>query len=79
MVDLVIFKEKLREVISQNYEIEFLGKNFDHIVNLISETKAEKIYAWIKDVIEKEIQPITIGSKKPYKDWSINQLLVFSL
>ena len=77
MVNPIKFKKELERLLLQEYEIEFLGKNFDQIVNLISETKAERIYAWIKDVIEKQIQPITIGSKKQYKDWTINQLLVF--
>jgi hypothetical protein len=77
MVDSAIFKEKLRGLVPQDYEIEFLGKNFEQIVNLISETKAEKIYVWIKDVVKNQIQPITISSKLQYKDWTINQLLVF--
>jgi len=77
MVDSKEFKDKLKELVSQDYNIEFLGKNFDQIVSLISDTKAEKIYSWIKEVVEKQIQPITIGSKKPYKNWTINQLLVF--
>jgi hypothetical protein len=71
------FKSKIRGLLSQEYAIEFLGENFDKIVENISEDKAEKIYAWIKNVLDKEVRPILIGSKKPYKDWHINELLTF--
>ncbi len=66
------FNSKNVEVIvAQEYKVEFLGKNFDQIVNLLTEIKAEKIYAWLSDVIQKKIQPIVIGSKKHYKEWSV--------
>ena len=77
MVNSEQFKDKVKESISQDYGIEFLGKNFDQIVSLMSDSLAEKIYNWIKEVVNKSIQPITVGSKKPYKEWTINQLLVF--
>ncbi|MFH1439607.1 MAG: hypothetical protein ABIG89_03510 [Candidatus Woesearchaeota archaeon] len=77
MVDPKFFQNNIRKIISQYYQIEFLGKNFDQIVSLITETKAEKIFQWISHVVESQIQPITIGSKKSYKGWNINQLLVF--
>ncbi len=77
MVDVDIFKKEIEKNLSQEYKIEFLGTNFEKIVNLLSETKAEKIYDWIKKVVERKIQPIVIVSKKPYKDWQINELLTF--
>ncbi len=77
MVNPEEFKKKIKETISQGYSIEFLGKNFDYVVNLLSDFKAEKIYLWISEVIKRKIQPISIGSKKPYKEWTINQLLIF--
>ena len=77
MVDVNLFKTKIEKSLSQEYKVEFLGTNFEKIVNLLSETKAEKIYDWIKKVIERKIQPIVIASKKPYKDWQINELLTF--
>ena len=77
MVNPEEFKGKIKEIVSQQYNIEFLGNNFDQIVNFLTEIKAKKIYQWISKVIEREIQPIFIGSKKPYKEWSLNQLLVF--
>jgi len=43
----------------------------------LTEIKAEKIYAWLKEVIDKKIQPIVIGSKKQYKDWMVSELLTF--
>jgi len=77
MVNPEEFKGKIKEIISQQYNIEFLGKNFDQIVNLLTEIKAKKIYQWLSKVLERETQPIVVGSKKPYKEWTINQLLVF--
>ena len=77
MVDSIEFKEKVESLVSQDYNLEFLSKNFNQIVNLLTETKAEKIYTWLEKVIKKEVQPILIGSKKPYKEWKINELLTF--
>ena len=77
MVNPNLFKREIEEIISQEYKIEFLGKNFDKIVDLLSETQSEKIYQWIEGVLEKNVQPIMVGSKKPYKECSINELLVF--
>ena len=65
-------------VISQEYELEFLGNNFDKIVNLLSEAKAEEIYRWAERIMKEEIQPIlTKKSKKRYKQWLIHDLLSF--
>jgi len=77
MVKAEDFKSKIKQIIQQDYQIEFLGQDFDQIANLISENQAEKIYQWISQAIQKKIQPLMVGSKKPYKDWSINELLVF--
>lgn len=77
MVNPDKFKERIESSISQDYKIEFLGKNFDQIVNAITESKAEKIYQWIKCIMERKIEPIVIGSKKIYKKWEINELLTF--
>ena len=43
MVDAEEFKQKVLEMVPQDYKIEFLGKNFNQIVNLLSYIKAEKI------------------------------------
>ncbi|MFH1592119.1 MAG: hypothetical protein ABIB47_01995 [Candidatus Woesearchaeota archaeon] len=77
MVNPDYFKRKLEKLISQAYRIEFLGENFAQIAGMLTSTQEEKIYKWISDVIEREIQPIFVGSTKKYKKWAINQLLVF--
>ncbi len=77
MVNPDEFKKKIETFISQNYKVEFLGKNFDQIVNLLTENKTEKIYQWMKDIVNRKIQPISIGSKKPYKEWTASELLTF--
>ncbi|MBI2136218.1 hypothetical protein HYU06_04045 [Candidatus Woesearchaeota archaeon] len=77
MVDQADFKQRIELTISQKYKIEFLGKNFEQVVNLMTASKADDIYKWLAEVVSKDIQPIMIGSKKPYKEWTINQLLVF--
>ena len=71
------FKKEIRGIISQDYNIEFLGNNCDKIISFLTESKATKIYQWISNVLKKEIQPIALSSKKSYKEWDINQLLVF--
>jgi hypothetical protein len=71
------FKKRIIEIILQNYKIEFLGEHFDKIVKKLSETKAEKIYRWLTEAVNKKIQPITIGSTKSYKSWKLSELLVF--
>ncbi len=71
------FKKRIEVSIPQDYRVEFLGKNFDQIVNLLTEHKAEKIYLWVKDIAERKIEPISIGSKKPYKEWIVSELLTF--
>lgn len=77
MVNPDEFKKRIEANISQDYRVEFLGKNFDQIVNLLTENKAEKIYQWAKDIVERKIQPISIGSKKSYKEWAVSELLTF--
>ncbi len=77
MVNPNEFKKRIGENISQGYKVEFLGKNFDQIVNLLTEKKAEKIYQWVEEIVDRKIQPISIGSKKPYKEWSVSELLTF--
>lgn len=77
MVDQNEFKNRIKSFLSQNYKIEFLGNNFDKIVAKLTPTKADKIYEWINDVINKDVQPIVIGSKKEYKEWTVNKLLTF--
>ncbi|MBI5797623.1 hypothetical protein HZA98_01825 [Candidatus Woesearchaeota archaeon] len=77
MVDVKDFKNRVEAEISQVYKVEFLGDSFEEIVRSLTETKAEKIYSWIKEILAKKIQPIVTGSKKEYKDWQINELLTF--
>ena len=77
MVDPDEFKRGVEAGISQNYKVEFLGNNFDQIVTLLTESQAEKMYQWVKDIVDRKIQPISIGSKKPYKDWIVSELLTF--
>lgn len=71
------FKKKVRSILSQEYAIDFLGKNFNKIVLQLTTTKAEKIYAWINQVILNAKQPILIGSNKTYKEWKVCELLTF--
>jgi len=77
MVNPDEFKKKIQKFVLQQYKVEFLGNNFDQIVSLLLDSKAQRIYDWIKEVLEKRFQPIIIGSKKPYKEWSVNELLTF--
>src|SRR3989338_2614348 len=77
MVDPDEFRKRIEASISQDYKVEFLGKNFDQIVHLLTDGKTEKMYQWIKDIVERKIQPISIGSKKPYKEWIVSELLTF--
>lgn len=77
MVEVEEFKNKIRSMVSQEYSLDFLGNNFEQIVNLISDSKAQSMYDWIQRVIDRKIQPITIGSKKGYKDWKISELMTF--
>ena len=77
MVEAQEFKKRIEDTLSQEYKIEFLGTNFDEIVSFLTEGKAEKIYFWLNEVLQKKIQPIVTGSKKSYKNWQINELLTF--
>ncbi|MBI2548610.1 hypothetical protein HYW21_04640 [Candidatus Woesearchaeota archaeon] len=77
MVSPEDFKNKVEKLILQSYKVEFLGKNFDQIVSLLTDTKAEKIYQWVEEVVRNKIQPILVGSKKAYKEWTVSELLTF--
>ena len=77
MINPEKFKDRIRELITQYYRIEFLGSQFDVIAGMINEAKTEEIYQWIKRIINKEIRPIIIASKKRYKNWQINELMTF--
>ncbi len=77
MVNPEYFKKKIEEMLSQEYSVEFLGDDFDQIVKLLTEAKADKIYQWVESVVNESIRPIVIAAKKPYKEWVINQLLTF--
>ena len=77
MVDPEEFKRRVQESISQDYKVEFLGKNFEQIVQLLTDIKVERMYQWIEDIVEKKIQPISIGSKKQHKEWAVSELLTF--
>ncbi len=77
MVDAAIFKNKIVSLISQDYQVEFLGHDFNQIVSLLTEAKAEKIYRWVLEVIGKTIRPIVSNSPKTYKNWAVKELLVF--
>jgi hypothetical protein len=74
MADAENFKRNIQDIISQEYKVEFLGKNFEDTVKSMTDNKSEKIYSW---VMEKRIQPILVGSEKKYKEWPISELLTF--
>ena len=78
MVEVEIFKYNVRKKLSQDYELEFLGDNFDKIVGMLSEAKSEGIYEWIERIIKDEIRPILARkSKQKYKEWYPQELLSF--
>jgi hypothetical protein len=78
MVNPKEFKEKITGIISQDYKIDFLGDDFDKTVEKIAETKADNIYDWIRQVVEKNIAPIMKNTvDKKYKGIPLNQLLSF--
>ena len=77
MVQAKEFRVKIKELLSQDYKIEFLGEDFDLIVKWLSESSANRIYRWMHKILNKEIQPIVIGLKKNYKEWKTNELLSF--
>jgi len=70
-------KKRIKGTLHQDYDIEFLGDNFDEITKQLTDSKADKINRWIEEVILRRIQPITIGSNQKYKKWPVNQLLIF--
>lgn len=77
MVKVSWFKFEVEKILSQDYSVEFLGVNFDKIISSLSEEKINKLFSWLRGVVSFEIKPIVIGSKKIYKSWNSNQLLVF--
>lgn len=77
MVNPASFKQRVLDIVSQEYRVEFLGKNFDDIVNLLTDTKANRITQWVERVVASTIQPILVGSKKRYKQWTVSELLTF--
>ena len=77
MTDAKEFRKRMQEILPQEYKVEFLGDNFEKITNLLTETKTQKIYNWLKEVLQRKVQPIITGSAKQYKDWRINELLTF--
>ena len=77
MVNSEDFKTNIRNIVSQDYELAFLGDDFDKTAEMISETKAEKIYDWVKSVINDKITPLLRKSNKKYKDNSISDLMSF--
>ena len=79
MTDVTKFKKSIKSIISQKYELKFLGgrENLDNIVRKLPEKKAEEIYKWIAGIFKKEVAPIYTASKRKYKDWRIRDLLSF--
>lgn len=68
MVNSIEFKQNVEKLLSQSYKVEFLGKNFDQIIELMPESMEQSIYKWLSNIVIKNIQPITVASKKPYKE-----------
>jgi hypothetical protein len=79
MTDPIQFKREIQEKLSQDYNIEFLGNNFDKIVLEINKKLKEKIILWIKDINKKLVIPLSVNINKNYKKWIIKDLLVFRL
>ena len=77
MVDSIEFKKRIESILAQNYQVEFLGSNFDKIVSFLTPIKAEKMYAWVEHVVQNEIRPIVVASDKKYKEWTVSELLTF--
>ena len=73
MISPNIFMQEIRDMVSQNYRIEFLGNGYCNL----TEKQAEKIYNWTRDVIAKKMAPALTQSKKKYKLWEISKLLSF--
>jgi hypothetical protein len=77
LADPKLFKEKIKQEISQEYQLEFVGDDFDAIVDKLSDTKADKIHQWVERVVQKDIQPIFIGDTKRYKGHPLHELMTF--
>jgi hypothetical protein len=77
MVNPRHFRERICSIISQSYEIEFLGHNFDKIVSLLSEIQAGMIYDWVSAIMTCPGKPLRPPSNKMYKRWRLKQILVF--
>jgi hypothetical protein len=69
MINTDDFKKRITEMLSQDYRLEFLGDNLEEIVHLLSDTKAEKIYQWVQEIVALNIRSIVVGSSKIYKEW----------
>lgn len=77
MVDPDDFKARVLSLLPQDYAIEFLGADFSGIVQRLTDKQTESIYGWLAQVVRREFQPILVASKRTYKAWPINQLLIF--
>jgi hypothetical protein len=77
MTNPIQFKKKIQETLSQDYNIEFLGDNFDKIVLEINSKLEEKIILWVNNINQKLIIPLSSNVNKNYKRWIIKDLLVF--
>jgi hypothetical protein len=78
MVDIITFKERIQNILTQRSKIDFYGDDFEKIVMMFSEIQANELYSWVEKIIKKEIQPILPRkSNKNYKQWPINDLIVF--
>ena len=73
MITSNVFIEEIKNIVSQNYRIEFLGNGYCDL----TEKQAERIYNWTREVIAKKIAPALTQSKKKYKLWEISELLNF--
>lgn len=76
MVDINNFKKGVIEILNQK-EILFEGKNFEKIINIISEVQEEKIFNWLKRVKNKEEKELLIHLNLKYKNWKLSELLTF--
>ncbi len=79
MVNVGEFTEKIKSIVSQEYEIAFLGgrERFDDIVSKLSDSQSQDIYEWVQKIVDKSIVPLSKASKKAYKAWEIKDLLSF--
>ncbi len=71
------FKNQIRNIVLQQQKVEFLGADFDNIVNMLTESKATKIIGWLQKILSENIAPIILAKGKTYKEWKTYQLIVF--